>query len=299
MQKNTSDSLSQEIFNMKITNLIAIITLACVISGCTTTNWQKPDGFHGGDKEFVTLKFKPQISIGLGKDRAEEIYLENYIATKLADSKRFNVLASGYKGDYSNNATVVLELTPTVRLIRSDRSRTTALFKVITTIDCKNVDLQTGTYSGVGTFAVRGTPKVPYVSKAPVGAYHQPDIPGLCEESYNAALKQFIQKLNCLFPVTGSVSGMVTFGNKTTFQFMRGTIDGVESFDDILIYAVENKRISPTIAIAKAEVALNQSTLTVTEWNTSDPEVKNNLMPRIFSGDSTLRLYAVCRKNVK
>lgn len=283
---------------MKIISLFAVV-LACIVSGCSTTNWQKPAGFHGSDKEFVTLKFKPQISVGLGKNSAEETYLENYIATKLADSKRFNILASNYKGEYSNDATVVLELTPTVRLIRADSNRTTALFKVITTIDCKNIDLQSGVYSGVGTFAVRGTPKVPYVSRIPVGGYHQPDISGLCEESYNAALGQLIKKLNELFPVTGKVSGMSTFGNKTTFQFLRGSIDGVEVSDDILIYAVQNKRISPTIAIAKAEVALNQSTLTVVKWNVSDPEVKSNLIPRIFNGDTTLKLYAVCRKAEK
>ena len=285
---------------MKIVPLITAVILAVVVTGCrTTAKWQKPEGFHGGDKEFVTLMFKPQISIGLGGDQSEEVYLEKYLATKLADSKRFNVLASGYKGDYSEDATVVLELTPTVRLIRADRSPTDALFKVVTTIDCKNIDLQSNVYSGQGTFAVSGAPRVPYVSKAPFGMQHQPDIPGLCHQSYKEALDALINELNRRYPVTGNVTGMARFGNKTTFQFLRGTIDGVNASDDILIYAVENKRISPTIAIAKAEVALNQSTLTVVEWNTSDPEVKDYLIPRVLSGDKSLKLFAVCRINKK
>lgn len=288
---------------MKIINLIAAAALACIVSGCSTTNWQKPEGFHGGDKEFVVLKFKPQNSVGFVKNKAQEEFLENYLINKLAGSKRFNILASGYKGDYSNDAAVVLELTPTVTLSGHplDRAQTRIAYTVHTVIACNSVDLQSGTYNGVGTLDGKGNSKVPYISQVIAGAQylHQPDITGLCASSFDRALSDFIRKLNKQFPVTGKVSGMATFGNKTTFQFLRGTIDGVEVSDEILIYAVENKRISPTIAIARAEVALSQSTLTVVKWNTSDPEVSGSLIPRIFRGDKSLKLYAVCRKTVK
>lgn len=284
----------------KLKKLFPIVTLAALLSGCSTVSseyWKKPDGFHGDDKEFVTLKFNRQISIGLGENKSEELYLEKYLATKLADSRRFNVLAAGYKSENPND--VVLELTPTVRLVHAftDTSKTTALFNVLTSIDCKNIDLHSGTYSNVGTFTVQGKAKVPYLSKAPFGSYHQPDLPGLCAASYNDVMKQLIKELNIRFPITGKIDKMAQFGNKTTFQFLRGTIDGVESTDEILIYAKEkNGRITPTIAVAKGEVALNQTSLTVVKWNTGDEEVKGYLMPRIFNGDKTLQLFAVCRK---
>ncbi len=278
---------------MKISKIIVAAFLSVVISGCTT-NWNRPDGFNEADKEFVTLRFQMPIMRGLPHNAAEAMSFQNYMAIKLADSKRFHVEAVGYKSKYITENSTIIELKPTIRLDKGNVNKRNALYALTVHLDCGVVDGETGILDPRKTFSVvsSGRDKVPLY----FDEYSKPNMSTLYEKAYQDLMKNFIKELNYRLPVTGSLKNIHVYKGKVTAELDCGMADGVEPTDDILIYAVENDRITPVIALAKSEIAAYKSVLTIAEWNTSNPEVKDLLMPRLLRRDTSLKLYAVCRK---
>ena len=98
------------------------------------------------------------------------------------------------------------------------------------------------------------------------------------------------------FSVIGRINSIRNVDGKTEFILASGTNDGFEESNEILVYSVNDENNVTVVALAKGKVAKTSSRLKVKEWNFDDPEVKEDIYPRILKGDKTLNLFALARK---
>ncbi len=280
---------------MKIINLLVLFALGLCVSGCATTCFHKPEGFtHEGRKDIVALKVLPATLKGFPPDASYQNSLLEYMKTKFVDSDRFVVLANNYTGDYSRDYSAVFEVKPEIGLISQTPHASRKMYLVETTVDCKRVDIQDGAYDEA--FRVKGVSSQPDVVPLRFGQPHSPDFPGLCSQSFRRVMAHLEGELAIRYPVTGAVT-IKNYGDQTTFHINKGSADGVDASDDFLIYAVdEDGNDSAAVALCKGEVGKNRTRLTIQEWQCCDPEVKEEIIPRIRKNDAALKLFAVCRK---
>ena len=291
---------------MKKTILLAAAAmLTAFATGCATKiDFSMPDGYDpGARKDVVVIKFRTPT---LASDSQEKLtqadiqQLREFPKSLFIKNKRFVVLTDK-PGEISDAKSHDVEVWAVVSKLRSAAPGKVA-YGASVKFDVKVANTVAGAYeeaSGIGREGLNGfsSPRVIPVSFRQDPRYIKLDWNGVFNEAYTKALEKMEYWLISTYPINATVVAIKNKYGKTDLLIDRGTNYGMSSGHTFIVYYQDKAGTYTTVALASGQVAKTRSQLKITDWNTDDPEVVNDLMPRILRGDKKLlgKLFVVCR----
>lgn len=282
---------------VKMFYFLVLLSAVVVMTGCRTVeNFSLVDGYeHGSRKDVVKVKFfAPADTSHLTKNQLQQLY--TYPETALISNKRV-VILSDSKGTLSGTDSHDIEIRPHVDWSIIRNAAYTG-YGCLVKLDMRINNKEEGAYEDGGSgMKLSGYSKVTLTNKRYDNSTVSITYDKLFNEAYSMALKKLIARINCIYPVNGTVNSMKNKGEVVEFKVDRGTNYGLTSNDKFVIYYLDGDENITPVALAKGMVGKTNSQLTVTSWNTDDYEVKKILKPRILRGDRSLlgKLYFVSK----
>ena len=279
---------------MKKINIAAFVGTLVMLTGCVTGDKIRfgVDGYnHGSKKDVVKIVFKDPVGTRVAPEHLAQ--LKVYPKTALIHNKRMLIL-TGKKGSLSNLGTHDVEIRPSVDYSYLDSPRYVGCGCIVK-LDMRIADNEAGVYTdgGSGLELIGGsTQKFRKVSGTPSIDYQY-----LFTDAYKKALDRLVNRVNEIYPINGTVLSFKNKGELTEFLLDRGTNYGIVSGSEFQVYYLDDDQNVTWVAVAYGHIGKTSSQVTVAHWNTDDPEVAGELMPRIRRGDRKLRgkLFFVCR----
>lgn len=271
-----------------VLNIMAAVALV-FLCGCTTVNWNLPQGFdpqHAVDRLLIQVKpAKITNNTNYTLDPAIESVLKKSLHSKFVSSSRAVALSEQIKGDLTGTQNKYLQITPTLAFNKSPWDSANVYFCSIHIV-CQLLDLETGAHSNNGADDIAITEyshtieiKKCYnqehysLSRQDVDTLFNVTIPRVCE----VLEKKIAEK----FPVNARVMTVQTTRSGTKLTIRAGTANGLRSSDLFKVYAVKNKMVT-VVAIAKGQVGKDNSTLTITKWNEDDATARDIYIPQMM-----------------
>lgn len=286
-----------------------------LLCGCSSVNWSLPQAFdynHRMDTILIQIK-DPEVSpiivnvqqgagaqailvpVQLSIDSAVKQKLKTFLYDQFASSARFRVL-TGLKGEHAGSENKVLQISPVLEYLRHPFPEAN-IYYCQTSISCRLLDLQEGTFSGNGADIIGAHGFCPDPIRVPViyGREHfdiRPmDINTMFSASFPVVWKKLEKEIAKKFPANAKIAKVATNGNRTKLFFPGGTANGFRRDYEFKVYAVEDGIVT-VVALASGQIGKNHSTLTVDKWNMDDPAVKEKYYPQMVKNQAD-NLYVV------
>lgn len=279
----------------KITFFVLFVSALSVMTGCCSQKIAFGiDGYnHGSKKDIVRIVFKDPVGSQVAPEHLSQ--LKVYPKTALISNKRMAILTGG-KGSLSNLGDHDVEIRPSVDYSSSE-SNTAIGYGCIVKLDLRIADKVSGVYKdgGSGLDLIGGSalnfPKRRFGNHGVNIDYN-----ALFTTAYKKALDKLVRRVNEIYPVNGTVLTMKVKGEKTEFRLDRGTNYGIVRGTRFHIYYLDPDQNVTWVAIAAGQIGSTNTQATVIHWNMEDPEVAQELFPRIRRRDRTLlgNLFFVC-----
>ena len=283
---------------MKTVNIAALIGTLVMMTGCVTTEKKirfGVDGYnHGSKKDVVRVVFKGPVGERIAPEHLSQ--LKVYPETALISNKRM-VILTGRKGTFTKFGSHDVEIRPAVGYSAQDGERVGA-YGCFVKLDMRIADNETGAYVDGGSgIELEGASAVKYTKNRFNHHGVNIDYNDLFRRAYKIALDKLVRRVNEIYPINGTVLSIKNKGELTEFRLDRGTNYGITSGSEFHVYYLDDEENMTWVGIAYGHVGKTSSQVTVAHWNTADPEVAGELMPRIRRNDRKLRgrLFFVCR----
>ena len=265
-----------------------------VFAGCATPIHFGVDGFnHGGKKDIVKVVFKDPIGNNVPAEHLEQ--LKTYPKTALIQNKRL-VILTDKKGSLTNLKSHDVEIKPAVDYTVQD-ARTAVAYGCLIKLDLRIADTESGAYTDGGSGLDLEGRSAQMYKKLRFGNHGvNVDYNVLFSNAYKKALDKLVARINEIYPINGTVMSIKNKGELTEFRLDRGTNFGITSGSEFHIYYVDPDQNVTWVAVAYGHIGKESSQVTVAHWNTADPEVADELIPRIRRRDKELlgNLFFVC-----
>lgn len=291
---------------MKNTLLMACATILTALGcGCgTVTDFYMPDGYDpGARKDVVVIKFRtPTLAADSGEKLtpADIKQLREFPKSLFIKNKRFVVLTDK-PGEMTSAKSHDVEVWAVVSKLRTEAPGQVA-YGAKVQFDVKVANTAAGAYEEAAGIGRDGLIGVAAPRTIPVSFRQNPrdvriDWNGVFGEAYTIALEKMEAWLAATYPINATVVAIKNKYGKAELLIDRGTNYGMSSAHTYVVYYQGDAGTYTTVALASAQVGKTRSQLNITDWNKDEPEVANELMPRILSGDKTLlgKLFVVCR----
>ena len=269
-------------------NIMAVVAFV-LLCGCTTVNWNLPQGFdpQHATADRLLIQVKPAEETGNHKvDPAIKKRLYEFLHHKFSSSARFVVL-TGLQGDLTGTQNKFLQITPFLAYQR-EKLEGGNIYYCKVDILCQLLDLETGAHSNNGADDISCSGNSPIQIKNPVfwdGQEHfnvtTMDVDTMYNETFPQVWAELEKKIMEKFPVNARVTSVESTRSGTKVHINAGTSNGLRSSDLFKVYAVKNKMVT-VVAMAKGLVGANDSTLTITKWNEDDATVRDIYIPQMM-----------------
>lgn len=261
------------------------------LTGCETYNFSLPKNYNFAlrDTPIVNVHFSVASDSGLSNAMVSKVY--HVIDHHMRNAKRFEILKDN--SQISEDADLHV-----VAYCEEQEVKIGDYFGYGYMVTIKQAKDQQG-FKGESELAVGVS--TPDKIRRPWPGKDVP-YPGKDAHFTQALMRAaiaFRKKLHETYPISAKIKDFQYYEGMAIFQFPAGTNFGVTDKEEFVIGYRYPDGFHHVIALAKSVPGEQSSQLTVYAWNTDDPRVKKELIPRIKRGDKTLltsgTLFAVAR----